>query len=336
MTVQHEAALTSADSAAPARLLAGRKRAPGQPLSWKIKLGLILLGAFVIMAIIGPMVAPYDPSAISADILAPPSGAHLLGTTQVGQDVLSQLLVGARSTLLEGFIAGVIATALSIIVGVSSGYFGGSGGESLSLLSNVFLVIPALPLLVALTSYLPNANVLVIAAIISVTAWAWGARVLRAQTLALGKRDFVLAAKASGERNLRIILFEILPNELAVVATSFLFTVLFAILFYVALVFLGLGNINEWSWGTILYFAQNNEALTAGAWWWFIPPGVCIALVGTALSLLNFGLDELINPRLRAAGLTRKTMRDFGGDQGVTPVERVHPRAGANGGRSVR
>jgi peptide/nickel transport system permease protein len=336
MTVQHETALTTADGAAPVVLLPGRKRVPGQQLSWKIILGLVILAVFVLVAIIGPMLAPYDPSQIGTSILAPPSGAHLLGTTQTGQDVLSQLLVGTRSTLVEGFVAGVIATALSIIVGVSAGYFGGNGGEALSLLSNVFLVIPALPLLVALTSYLPDANILVIAAIISVTAWAWGARVLRAQTLALRKRDFVQAAKASGEGPLRIILFEILPNELAVVATSFLFTVLYAILFYVALVFLGLGNINEWSWGTMLYFAQNNEALTSGAWWWFIPPGLCIALVGTALALLNFGLDELINPRLRAAGLSRRSLRDLGGDQGITPVERTHLRAQANGGRSLR
>jgi|HubBroStandDraft_1064217.scaffolds.fasta_scaffold07162_2 peptide/nickel transport system permease protein len=320
MTVQHEKALAASDGAALLAdpVLATRQRR----LSLKIKIGLIVLGLFVIVGIIGPFVAPYDPSAIGTDILAPPSAAHWLGTTQTGQDVLSQLLVGTRSTLLVGFIAGAIATALSIIVGVSSGYFGGNGGEALSLLSNVFLVIPALPLLVALTSYLPQASIWLIAAIISVTGWAWGARVLRAQTLALRKREFVQAAKASGERNWRIILFEILPNEGAVVATSFLFTVLYAVLFYAALVFLGLGNINQWSWGTILYFAQNNEALSVGAWWWFIPPGMCIALVGTALSLLNFGIDELINPRLRAAGLSRRTLHAFGGDQGITPVSR--------------
>jgi peptide/nickel transport system permease protein len=321
VSVQPDAALATVDDGGLS--VAGVVRvARGQRLSPKITIGLIVLGFFVLMAIIGPLIAPYDPSAIGTAILAPPSPAHLLGTTQTGQDVLSQLLVGARSTLVVGFVAGAIATFLSVVVGVSAGYFGGYVGELLSLLSNVFLVIPALPLLVALTSYLPQASIWVIAAIISVTGWAWGARVLRAQTLALRKRDFVLAAKAAGEPNWRIIAFEILPNEIAVVATSFLFTVLYAILFYVALVFLGLGNINQWSWGTILYFAQNNEALTVGAWWWFIPPGVCIALVGTALALLNFGIDDLINPRLRAAGLSRKSLRSMGGDQGITPVSR--------------
>jgi peptide/nickel transport system permease protein len=321
MTIQHETALSAASD--PVAPLGGPKgRGQARRLSLKIMIGLTVLGAFVIVAIIGPIVAPYDPSAISTAILAAPSGAHLLGTTQTGQDVLSQLLVGTRSTLIVGFVAGAIATALSVLVGVSAGYFGGNTGESLSLLSNVFLVIPALPLLVALTAYLPEANVWIIAAIISVTGWAWGARVLRAQTLALRKRDFVQAAKASGERSWRIILFEILPNEGAIVATSFLFTVLYAVLFYVALLFLGLGNINQWSWGTILYFAQNNQALSVGAWWWFVPPGLCIALVGTALSLLNFGIDEVINPRLRSVGLSRRTLRSFGGDEGITPVAR--------------
>jgi len=323
MTTQRETAVAGAgltvvplapDAALPVR----RWRRP----SGKILTGLIILGIFVLVAIIGPFVAPYDPSQISTAILAPPSAAHLLGTTQTGQDVLSQLLVGARSTLIVGFVAGAVATVLSVLVGVSSGYFGGTGGEALSLVSNVFLVIPALPLLVALLSYLPQANVWVIALIISVTGWAWGARVLRAQTLALRKRDFVQAAKAAGERSWRIIVSEILPNEAAVVATSFLFTVLYAVLFYAGLVFLGLANINEWSWGTVLYFAQNNQALSVGAWWWFVPPGVCIALVGTALSLLNFGVDDLINPRLRAAGLRRRAFRELGGDQGITPVSR--------------
>lgn len=291
-------------------------------LSPKIVVGLAILGFFVLMAIVGPYVAPYNPSALGPHPLAGPSAAHLLGTTQTGQDVLSQLLVGARSSMLVGFVAGAIATALSIIVGISAGYLGGLAEEGLSMLSNIFLVIPALPLLIVLTGFLPRANALVIAVVISVTGWAWGARVLRAQTLALRRQDYVEAARSVGERAWRIILFEILPNEAAIVASSFLFTVLFAILTDAGLAFLGLGNITAWSWGSMLYWAENNEALTVGAFWWFVPPGLCIALLGTGLALANFGIDEFINPRLRAAGLSRRGLQIASRSHGLTPVLR--------------
>jgi ABC-type dipeptide/oligopeptide/nickel transport system permease subunit len=300
---------------------------------FKVALGLGLLAVFVLMAIIGPMVAPYDPSAIGPDVLAPPSATHLLGTTNTGQDVLSQLLVGSRATLLVGFGAGAVATVLSVIVGISAGYYAGAGGELLSMLTNVFLVIPLLPLLVVLTAFLPGAGSVVVAVVISATAWAWGARVLRAQTLTLRNSDFVQAARAAGERGWRIILSEILPNELAIVASSFLFTVITAILTDAGLIFLGLGDTSQWSWGTILFWAQNNEALGTGAWWWFVPPGLCIALTGASLALINFGIDELLNPGLRTAGLGRRASRAMTTEQGLTPVRRAE-RAGltADGG----
>jgi peptide/nickel transport system permease protein len=307
--------------------------AGGRPWAWIrrsrwVTAGLIILGAFVVVAIFGSTMAPYDPSAISGAVLAPPSAAHLLGTTQTGQDVLSQLLVGTQDTLLIGFVTGAIATVLSILVGVSAGYFAGYGGELLSLLSNIFLVIPGLPLLIVLTSYVPHLSWWMMALVLSLVSWAWGARVLRAQTMAFRQQDFVQAAKAAGESNLRIILFEILPNEIAIVATSFVFTVVFAISFYVALMFLGIGNINQWSWGTMLYYAQNNEAITSsGAWWWWAPPGLAVALVILALVMLNFGIDEFINPRLRAAGLTRKELRAASKQQGITPVLADRPNA---------
>jgi peptide/nickel transport system permease protein len=282
--------------------------------------GLIVFAVFVFLAIFGSTLAPYDPSALGPQVLAPPSAAHLLGTTQTGQDVLSQLLVGAGPTLEIGFLAGVVATALSIIVGVSAGYYAGSGGELLSLLANVFLVIPGLPLLIVLTSYMPRASDWVIAIVLAVVGWAWGARVLRAQTLALRQQDFVQAAKAAGESDLRIIFFEILPNEIAIVATSFVFTVIGAISFYVALCFLGIGNISTWTWGTMLYYAESNQAITSGAWWWYVPPGIAVALILLALVMLNFGIDEFINPRLRAAGITRSELRSASRQQGITPV----------------
>ena len=272
--------------------------------------------------------APYNPSADVGPTLAGPSLHHLLGTTQNDQDVFSQLLVGARVTLFIGFLAGAIATILSILVGVTAGYVGGWGDEGLSLFANLFLVIPALPLVIVLTSYLPHSGPTVIAVVISLTGWAWGAKLLRVQTLSIRRRDYIEAARIAGERTWRIVCFEILPNEIAIVASSFLFTVLFAILTQVALDFLGLVNVSgAWTWGTMLYWAQSDGALNVGAWWWFVPPGLCVALVGSGLALANFGLDELINPRLRTAGLSRRSDAKLA-RMGFTVVARA-PGAGA-------
>jgi peptide/nickel transport system permease protein len=291
------------------------RRALRLPRSPKILLGLGILLFFVALAIFGPLLAPQDPTATTADLLQGPSAAHWLGTTQSGQDVLSQLLIGARSTVVIGFLAGSIATALSVLIGICAGYFGGLADDLLSMLTNVFLVIPGLPLLIVLAAYLPpgtGSNPFVIALIVSVTGWAWGARVLRAQTLSLRRRDYVASARVIGERPLRIIGAEILPNLTAIVASSFVFTVLYAIGTFVALAFLGVVDPSHWSWGSMLFWAEAQNAAQVNAWWWFLPPGICIALLGTSLALLNFGIDEFINPRLRAAGLTRKSARAAG------------------------
>ena len=314
-----------------------RQRSVRLPRSPKILVGLGVLVFFVLVAVIGPWVAPYDPSATSVDLLQGPSSAHLLGTTQSGQDVLSELLVGARTTVVIGFLAGIIATALSIVVGVTAGYAGGLTDDLLSLLTNVFLVIPGLPLLIVLAAYLPRStgsNPFVLALVISVTGWAFGARVLRAQTMSLRRRDYVESARVIGEKRMRIIGAEILPNLVALVASSFVFTVLYAIGTYVALAFLGVVDPANWSWGGMLFWAQSQNAAQVSAWWWFLPPGLAIALLGTSLALLNFGIDEFINPRLRAAGLSRKVAKRTGLPRrarfGLTPVARA-PRLHAVG-----
>jgi oligopeptide/dipeptide ABC transporter ATP-binding protein len=266
----------------------------------------IITGFFVLVAVFGPLLAPYDPSAVSDATSAAPSWAHWLGTTQNGQDLFSQMLFGARVSMVVGVGSALVATVLSVIVGLCAGYLGGLTDELLSLLANVFLVLPALPLTVILAAYLPHSGSLGIILVISITGWAWGARVLRAQTLSLRKRDFVEAARATGERTSRIILHDIFPNQIAIIAASFLGTVTGAILTQASLAFLGLTDVTQWSWGTILYWAQASSALLTGAWWWFVPAGLAIALLGTGLSLVNFGLDEFINPRLRQAGIGTK------------------------------
>src|SRR5215472_14330144 len=286
-------------AAAPARQLGRWRRLP-----LKAKAGAILLGLFVLAAVFGPLAAPYNPSFQNPNptlSLSGPSAAHLLGTTQSGEDVLSQLLTGIRLTLELGVLVGLIATALSVLVGVTAAYLGGVWDELLMLLSNVFLVIPALPLLIFLLGYLPrtgqNATILVLAGL----GWPWGARVIRAQTLSIRNRDFVAAARETGESGWRIIAFEIVPNEVSLIAANFVNTVLYAIGASVALAFIGLTNTSTWSLGTILYWSQSQQALQLGAWWWFVPPGLAVALMGTALVLLNTGIDELGNPRLRDA-----------------------------------
>jgi peptide/nickel transport system permease protein len=277
----------------------------------KAAAGLGMMAFFVLLAILGPVVAPYDPSARSDALVEGPSAAHWLGTTHLGQDVLSQLMSGTRSVILVGLLAGVIATVLSLLVGVTSGYLSGAGGESLSALSNVFLVIPALPLIIIITSVLPETTDVTIALVIGLTSWAWGARVLRAQTLSLRRRDYVEAARATGEQTWRIIVFEIVPNLAAVIASNFIGTVIFAVTSEITLAFIGVNTSGDsWNWGTILFWAQGQQALAQGAWWWFVPAGLAIALLGTALALLNFGIDEFVSPRLRGNGKSKVRTAD--------------------------
>jgi peptide/nickel transport system permease protein len=289
----------------------------------KVAVGLAILSVFILIAIIGSWIAPFDPSARSSDILQGPSAKHWFGTTHLGQDIFSQVMDGTRSVVFVGFFAGVVATVVAVLFGVTSGYLAGLSGEGLSAVSNVFLVIPALPLIIIITTALPTGGDWVVALVIGLTSWAWGARVLRAQTLSLRRRDFVEAARATGEPAWRIIVFEILPNLTAIIASSFVGTVIYAVMTEVALAFIGVQGLYEWNWGVILYWAQSQEALAIGAWWWFVPAGLAIALLGTSLSLLNFGIDELVNPRLRNSGGAR--VRDVSGRKvrmriGFTPV----------------
>jgi peptide/nickel transport system permease protein len=221
------------------------------------------------------------------------------------------LLVGTRSTVVLGLLTGLIATALSVVIGTSAGFLGGLPDEGLSLLANVFLVLPALPLLVVILGYLPHTGELPTAIVLSALGWPWGARVIRAQTLSLRGRDFVAAARESGESTRRIIFFEILPNEVGLIAASFVGTVLYAILTSVALAFLGVSDLSSWSYGVMLYWAQGGNAVQLGAWWWYAPPGICAALLGMSLVLLNFGLDELGNPRLRASAARTRGRRTW-------------------------
>ncbi len=266
--------------------------------SKRLYLGAGIIVFFSLMAIAGPFFTR-DAGAFTRQEWRPPSAAHWLGTTSLGQDVLAQVVSSARATLEIGAGAGLVATVISIVIGIGGGYAGGIIDEALSLLSNVVLVIPALPLIIVVATFVHANGVWPTVLVIAFVSWAASARVLRAQTLSVRNREYVLAARASGERGWRIMLAEILPNELALIVSQFTYAMIFSILTLVVLDFLGLANSSEPTWGTMLYYAQNSEALSSGAWWWFVPPGLCIALFGMGLALINFSLDEILNPRLR-------------------------------------
>lgn len=265
----------------------------------KARLGLLLLGIFLLVAILAPVLAPYSPTENSFARNVEASPSHWLGTTAAGEDVLSQVLYGARVSLIVGFGAGGVATLIAVIIGLTWGYMRGIGAEVLNFIVNLFLVIPGLPLMIVIATYLQNGGVGVIIVVIAITGWAWGARVLRSQTQTLRSRDFVQAARFSGESAPRIIFLEILPNMTSIIAGAFFGSATAAILAEAGLSFLGLGDSSTISWGTMIYWAQNSNALMTGQWALLFAPGLCIALLATSLTLINFGIDGVSNPRLR-------------------------------------
>lgn len=268
------------------------------PLTPKLLTGLIIVGGFVLWGVVGPFLVP-DPSGIDDVGLTAPGAGHPLGTTQTGQDVLAQFAHATRGSLLIGLVVGVLTLALSAFFGVVGAYVGGWVDEGFSLFSNVMLVIPGLPLVIIISSYVTDKSVWLVAGVLALTSWAGSARVLRGFTLSVRNRDYVLAARVAGERPWRVLLVEILPNLVPLLASQVVFGIIFAILGEAGLSFLGLGATGSFTWGTMLYYAQNSLALMRGAWWWFVPPGLSIALFGAALALVNFSIDEIINPRLR-------------------------------------
>jgi len=230
---------------------------------------------------------------------AKPSKDHILGTNHAGNDLFSQIIMGTRVSLFVGLATGLFVTFISLSLALLSGYLGGILDDVISFVTNVFLVIPGLPLMIVIGTYVPMHGVLPIILILSLTSWPYPTRLLRSQVLTLKNRDFVRASKMIGERTLFLIFREILPNMISIVMSEFFTVSLSAILGEATLEFIGVGNITVVSWGTILYWAQANGAILMGAWWWFLPPGLLIALTGTAFVLINFGIDEISNPRLR-------------------------------------
>jgi peptide/nickel transport system permease protein len=276
----------------------------------KAMAGSVILFVFVVVsAFPGLFTSVRDANAIAYPPRLGPSTAHLLGTTGLGQDIYSQLVYGTRQSLIIAVVAGFFATVLSVLIGVSAAYLGGYLDDLLSMLTNVVLVIPAFPLIIILAKYAGHGSLTVLLVVLVVTGWAYGANQMRAQALSLRNREFLESARVRGERRSYIIVFEVLPTMTSLIVANFLGAALYSVLSAAGLQFLGLGDPNSQSWGTMLYWAQNQQALQTGAPLWSIAPGLCVALLGVAFALMNYAFDEIGNPALRPVKAKQRIVR---------------------------
>jgi peptide/nickel transport system permease protein len=271
--------------------------------------GIVTIVAMVVVALLAPVIAQHSPTEIVGLPGQPPNRHFWFGTTDQGYDVFAQVIWGARISLTVGAAAAVLSTVIAATLGMLAAYAGGWVDDTINTLTNIFLVIPALPLLLVVYSFLPARGPVVMILILGLTTWAVEARILRGQALSLRNRDFVLASKVVGERTWRVVFGEIMPNMISRIAAGFLLVFYLSIIFAAGLEFLGFGDVNKTSWGTTLYWAQNNSAVLQGAWWHFVFPGVALALAVAALVFINYGVDELANPRLRRRSPKRRAFR---------------------------
>lgn len=275
----------------------------------KAVVGLAIVLAYVAIAVAAPLITEHAPMQRVARPHEAPSMEHLLGTTRMGRDVFTQLIWGTRTSLFVGFLAGLIVTVIGVALGITAGYLGGWVDEVINFFTNIALVIPQLPLLLVIAAFVGQASPMVIALIIGLTSWAWGARVTRAQTMSLRRREFIEASELAGEPTWRMIAVELLPNLLSIIGFNFIGSVIYTIITEATLEFLGLGDPNAVSWGTMLYNAQTSSAIMIGAWWEVAAPASFIAVIGIGLSLINFAIDEISNPRLRTLGTVAKAAK---------------------------
>ncbi len=274
--------------------------------------GIVVLTFMVLVAIFAPLIATHDPTAFSLlDAKQSPSWHHLFGTTDQGTDIFSQVVLGTRTSLVLGALAAVIAMTLATVLGILAAYAGGWVDDAINFLTNVFLVIPTIPLLVVISAYLQNRGMVTMILVLGLTLWAFEARILRGQALSLRNRDFVLAARVAGESTWRIIFGELVPNMISRIAAGFVLVFYVALLTDAGLEFLGLGDMAATSWGVTLYWAQVNSTVLQGEWWPFFFPGAALALTVAALVFILAGIDEVSNPRLRVERRKRRLLRSL-------------------------
>jgi peptide/nickel transport system permease protein len=290
--------------AAPPTRVGGRLRVPGWlVLLWinrKSRTGILMVAFMVVVALIAPLISVEHPN--DFNLLAArqaPSWHHLFGTTDQGSDIFSQVVLGARRSLLLGFAAALLATGVAATLGVTAAYSGGIVDEVINFFINVFIVIPAIPLLVVISGFMKNRGMWTMIIVLAAVLWSFEARILRGQALSLKNRDFVLAAKATGESTRRIVFAELMPNMISRIAAGFVLVFYIALLTDSGLEFLGFGDMSKTSWGVTLYWAQTNSTVLQGEWWPFFFPGAALAFTVLGLVLLLAGIDEVSNPRLR-------------------------------------
>lgn len=265
----------------------------------KLRIGLVVLAIFVVLTIVGPFLTDYAPNDYVGPSAQPPSSEYWFGTTTFGQDVFTQFILGLEATFLVGIVGGGLGTLIGVLVGFTAGYRGGMVDELLNTLTNIVLVIPTLAILLIIAAYLEVRGVLAESIFIGLTAWPWAARAIRAQTFSLRSRDFVDLARISGMTSRKIILTEIAPNMMSYLFMTFILQFGGAILIAATLDFIGLGPTQGISLGLMMNNALLWSALHLGMWWWFVPPGVAITAIVGALYVMNVGLDEVFNPKLR-------------------------------------
>jgi peptide/nickel transport system permease protein len=296
--------------AVPLSVVAGRRRSRLHIPGWlalllrnpKSRFGLALVGFMVVIAVIAPWISVSNPT--DFNILATrqaPSWHHLFGTTDQGSDIFSQVALGTRRSLILGAAAAVLATALATTLGIFAAYAGGVVDEIVNFFTNIFLVVPTIPLLIVISAYLKSRGMLTMIFVLGLTLWAFEARILRGQALSLKSRDFVQAAKVAGESTPRIVFGELMPNMISRIAAAFVLVFYIALLVDAGLEFLGLGDTQHVSWGMTLYWAQTNSTVLQGEWWPFLFPGLALVLTVVGLVFLLAGIDEISNPRLRKA-----------------------------------
>ena len=268
--------------------------------SRRAQVGFGIIAVFTALALSAPVIAPYSPYMFPAPgrPYLPPGRTFLLGTDNLGEDILSEIIYGGRVSITVGLIVAFLSTSFGTLIGILSGYYMKTIDEILMRATDIVLILPALPLMIILAAYLgPSIQTVIL--VLTVTAWPSVARVVRSQTLSLRERPFVDSARVAGASDIRIIARILFPNLASIVAANAVLMITTAIVGEAALDFIGLGDISVVSWGTMLYWAQS-YAIFNGAWWWVVAPGLCIVLVGLAFVLISVSIENVFNPRLRS------------------------------------
>ncbi len=267
----------------------------------KFTVGIILIAVVLIMTFGAPLFTSYDPLFRFEGLYhTPPSAEHILGTTSLGRDVFAQSLYGGRQSIMVGLLAAGITTFLGMLVGISAGYIGGIYDSIVSTLTNILMVIPTIVLLLIIASMMDGVSPVLISLIIGFTSWPWNSRVLRAQTMSIRNRDFVRSAETLGESKFRILFVEIMPNMLSIISSAFVGTLIYSIMAHATLEFIGFGDPFSVTWGTILFNAQNSGAFRSGYFFEVSGAIAGLVMIGMGLTLINFAIDEISNPKLKA------------------------------------